>query len=84
MKNFTMTQPTGINTCVTNVRTSGRVVHLGVGEVMGAAQDHFGGAIRLVSLEHAVSPPRERPHNRASPLWRRSRAPAPDPTALAT
>ena len=39
----------------------------GVGEVVGAAQDHFGGAIRLVSLEHAVSPPRKRPHNRASP-----------------
>ena len=39
----------------------------GVGEVVGAAQDHFGGAIRLVSLEHAVSPPRERPHNRAPP-----------------
>ena len=38
----------------------------GVGEVVGAAQDHFWGAIRLVSLEHAVSPPRERPHNRAS------------------
>ena len=33
----------------------------GVGEVVGAAQDHFWGAIRLVSLEHAVSPPRERP-----------------------
>ena len=39
----------------------------GGGEVVGAAKDHFGGAIRLVSLEHAVSPPRERPDNRAAP-----------------
>ena len=56
----------------------------GVGEVVGAAQDHFGGAIRLVSLEHAVSPPRSAHIIARPPLWRRSRAPAQDPTALAT
>ena len=40
----------------------------GVWEVVGAAQDHFGGAIRLVSLEHAVSPHLgSAHHNRASP-----------------
>ena len=39
----TMTQPTGINTCVANVRASGRVVHLGCWGGRGSRSGPFWG-----------------------------------------